>query len=88
MANNINNEIRDQFLVKIKQLCNELFKELVKEQQKKYEEEIFDVKTRNDIVPCIICKGSFTRHQKCKHDKSKKHQKKLNEIYQCIKDNY
>lgn len=72
--------IKDQFLDMKRKFCDEL----IKKYQKEYDNEYFKTKSPNDKIICQICGGNYTRHSKSKHDKTKKHQRRLNDIYEYI----
>ena len=74
----INNYVKDKLVEKKIKFCDDS----IKEYQKKYEKENYDGKlTKNDKVTCVVCGGTYIKSVKCIHDKTKKHQKKLQEIY-------
>lgn len=73
----------------IKNLYNDMHKEICDNLIKKYRDEFenmnLEKKTRNDHLVCAICEGDFVRHSRHKHDRTQKHQKKVREIYEYIK---
>lgn len=77
MANNINDIVKTKFLERKIGMYNKI----IKEYQKEYEEANYENLTRNDRVVCVVCDGTYVKSVKCLHDRSKKHQKKLKELY-------
>lgn len=59
---------------------DDIFNDILKKLQKEYNDDQYPIKSTKDKLHCIVCGGSYTRSAKCIHDKTKKHQFKLNEI--------
>ena len=79
---------------RIKRLnANQLFnlqanitKELIKKVQREYDESIYPIKTPSDKLECKICGGRYTRSDKSRHDRGKKHLNKVAEIFDTVSD--
>lgn len=76
----INNLIRDQFLENQYKMCDDL----IKKYQKRKDNKMYPIKRKNDKLKCVVCGGSYVRSLKCVHEKSKKHQNRLEEIYDYV----
>jgi hypothetical protein len=74
-----NNIMSDDQLLELK--CD-LINELLKKMQKAYDN--YPIKSKHDKFKCVICGGSYTRHKKTTHYKTKKHIKSLHNIYKKI----
>jgi hypothetical protein len=60
------------------------FEKFINKSQKKYTDEKYPTKSKNDSIQCIICGGRYTRSLKCIHDNTRKHQQGINDIYDYI----
>lgn len=75
--------IKNQFLESYKNIVDEI----IKREQRKLNKTMYLEKDINNKYKCIVCGGSFASHSKCKHNRTKKHKKKLNELYMYIIQN-
>ncbi len=71
------NDIKKEYLEK----RYHIIKNIINEKQKKFDNGIYPDKDKHDKIICTICGGKYVRSLKCIHDKTKKHCKKLVEIY-------
>lgn len=71
--------LRDRFIEKRPKICNSLIREYQEETSDEY-----DVRKPTDDLKCVVCGGKFKRRDQSKHKKTKKHRKKLEEIYEYI----
>ena len=55
--------------------------EIINKKQKEYDEHHYPKKSPKDKLDCQICGGCYTRQKKATHDKTKKHQNSLKEIF-------
>ena len=78
MTDSIHSIIRNQFLDKRAEICDEL----IKKQQK--EDDDYITKTPHDKIICSICGGKYVRYAKSKHEKTNKHQAKIKEIHNFV----
>lgn len=76
---NIYKKLKKQFLIERVKCCESI----INNYQKEYDIKIHGEKARSDKTKCLICGGKYTRHQKSKHMKTKKHLK----IFKCLRDN-
>lgn len=53
-----------------------------KKQQKELDDELYPVKNKTDSLKCTLCGGFYTRRNRYIHNNTKKHNNKLNEIYE------
>lgn len=72
--------IRDKFMEQKKMYCDKL----IKEYQRNYEKKEFGDKSPEEKIKCPICGGKYGRFAKTRHTRTKKHQEKINEIYNYV----
>lgn len=77
MANNSKKLFFQLFDTMDKETCDQL----IKKQQREKDSELYEKKSPNDRLVCVICGGKYIRHSRAKHVKTNKHQTKLNEFY-------
>jgi hypothetical protein len=54
---------------------------LLRDIQRNNDTSLYDDKSCNDKLTCIICGGFYRRDKRSSHNKTKKHQRKIGEIY-------
>jgi len=54
---------------------------LIKKIQKEYDDMLYKNKAPNDKLECQICGGCYTRQKKAIHDRTKRHQERIGELY-------
>jgi hypothetical protein len=83
---NYDSEILNQFLDYKKAKIFEKIKKVLRRRQTESDKKNYQIKSPNDKIECILCGGNYIRTLKCVHDKTKKHKRELDKIYEAVKE--
>jgi hypothetical protein len=69
--------VKKQFLEE----SNQLLHKIVRKKQDQLNNEKFKEKSSNDMMKCWVCDIKFRRYNRSTHEKTKRHQENVNNIY-------
>lgn len=67
--------------VQLFDLQKAIIDELIRKVQIEYDNKKYPTKNPHDKLQCKICGGRYTRQKKSSHERTKKHQESLEQIY-------
>jgi len=73
-------------IIKNKVNDKESYEKFINKCQHEYSSSMYPSRSKYDKINCIVCGGCYTRHQKYHHEKTKKHLKQINGLYEYITD--
>lgn len=71
-----------------KEIIEHSIKILVKKIQDEYDRSVYSETDQHDRIYCSFCGGHYTRREKSKHTRTKKHQKKITRIVNEFNDSF
>jgi hypothetical protein len=73
-----------KIMIKNKTNNQESFKKFINKCQFEYSDSIYPDKSKYDRIDCLICGGHYTRQMKSHHEKTLKHLKGIDNLYDYI----